>query len=94
MKKIFLTAFVFLPFAVLAQSDLFNAQMALLNTKIDTIHISNYLRNEPAQRNFTGKFKVLEFWATWCRPCLRAVPHLNKLQAKFKDSILYSYPYL
>jgi thiol-disulfide isomerase/thioredoxin len=50
--------------------------------------VSHYLLNEPADKNFDSKFKVLEFWATWCRPCLKAVPHLNKLQAKFKDSTI------
>ena len=85
MKNIILMAFIFLPFSVWAQSDLIKSQIALLNTKMDTLVISDYLRNEPADKSFHSKFKVLEFWATWCRPCLRAVPHLNKLQAKFKD---------
>ncbi|MEO0733281.1 MAG: TlpA disulfide reductase family protein, partial [Bacteroidota bacterium] len=29
------------------------------------------------------KFIVLEFWTTWCGPCIAAVPHLNKLQEEF-----------
>lgn len=29
-----------------------------------------------------GKLVLLEFWATWCAPCLEAMPHLNALQTR------------
>jgi len=32
-----------------------------------------------------GKVVVLEFWATWCPPCIQAIPHLNRLANEFKD---------
>lgn len=28
---------------------------------------------------------VLEFWATWCSPCIGAIPHLNQLAKEFRD---------
>jgi len=31
-----------------------------------------------------GKVVVLEFWATWCGPCIAAIPHLNELADHFK----------
>ena len=30
-----------------------------------------------------GKIVVLDFWATWCGPCLSAVPHTNEMKEKY-----------
>ncbi|WDQ19318.1 TlpA disulfide reductase family protein [Rhodopirellula sp. P2] len=32
-----------------------------------------------------GKVYVVEFWATWCGPCLYSMPHLAELQSKYAD---------
>jgi thiol-disulfide isomerase/thioredoxin len=32
-----------------------------------------------------GKVVVLDFWATYCPPCIEEIPHLRSLQAKYKD---------
>lgn len=36
-------------------------------------------------RNFGGRLLVLNFWATWCPPCIEELPSLNALAATMRD---------
>ncbi|MGA8028319.1 MAG: TlpA disulfide reductase family protein [Bryobacteraceae bacterium] len=36
--------------------------------------------------SFGGKVLVLNFWATWCAPCVEEIPSLNELQKRFANS--------
>lgn len=53
------------------------------------IIITHWLKNEPKSLSFRNKFIVLDIWATWCAPCLDAVPHLNELRKAFPREDLY-----
>lgn len=33
-------------------------------------------------RDYTGKVRVINFWATWCPPCVEEIPSLNRLREK------------
>ena len=34
-----------------------------------------------------SKFLVIDFWATWCAPCIASFPHLDSLQKKYAASV-------
>ncbi|MEM9984053.1 MAG: TlpA disulfide reductase family protein [Bacteroidota bacterium] len=35
------------------------------------------------------KHLILEFWATWCRPCVTAIPHINALATQYREDIAF-----
>ncbi len=38
-----------------------------------------------SRSNFGGRLLVLNFWATWCPPCLEEMPSLDEFQRRFKE---------
>ena len=37
---------------------------------------------------YRGQVLVVDFWATWCRPCINEIPEYNRIQRQFKkDSV-------
>ena len=38
-----------------------------------------------ALKDFRGKIVLLDFWATWCPPCLKSIPELVDVQKRYKD---------
>lgn len=65
---------------------LLRAQSGVVGTKLESVGLTEFLKNKPEDTNLDNKYKVLEFWATWCAPCLAAVPHLNELQKEFREN--------
>ncbi|UPJ47693.1 TlpA family protein disulfide reductase [Bradyrhizobium sp. 200] len=49
------------------------------------IKVENWLRGQPLTSFQPGKVYIVEFWATWCGPCVKAMPHLVRLQEEYRD---------
>lgn len=49
------------------------------------LYIGEWIKGEPIEDLKEGHVYVVEFWATWCRPCIAAMPHLSALASKYRD---------
>jgi peroxiredoxin len=38
-----------------------------------------------ALSDFEGQVVILDFWTTWCKPCVDGMPHLQKLDEQYED---------
>jgi thiol-disulfide isomerase/thioredoxin len=68
-----------------------NAQVVYLDAgeKVDNYPKVEWLRGVPLERFEKDKIYVIELWATWCRPCIEALPHLSDLESKFGDKVVF-----
>jgi thiol-disulfide isomerase/thioredoxin len=49
------------------------------------LKVDKWVKGEPVTEFQSGKVYVVEFWATWCKPCVASMPHNTEVQKKFKD---------
>lgn len=51
--------------------------------------LSDMAGKEVTLSDFQGRVVLLNFWATWCAPCIREMPSLDRLQAELGDEGLF-----
>ena len=77
---------VFLLFGFLtAATYCFSQEATSEKTKVPHFTLKDSEGNTFSSEVLEGKIVVLDFWATWCAPCLRAIPELKKAEAKFAE---------
>ena len=55
--------------------------------KAPALSIDKWVKGEPVNEFTKTRIYVVEFWATWCGPCRKSIPHLTELQGRYKDKV-------
>jgi peroxiredoxin len=71
------TAFIF--FLMIGSFESAHADQATDFTLPDT------QGTEVSLRQFKGRVVYLDFWASWCSPCIDSFPWMEKMQQKYRD---------
>jgi thiol-disulfide isomerase/thioredoxin/Tfp pilus assembly protein PilF len=77
-----LAAAAALPSAALADEGL------TIGSKAPALDVEHWVSDgkgafKPVKKFEDGKVYVVEFWATWCGPCVQSMPHLVEVQQKY-----------
>src|SRR5256714_12272728 len=49
------------------------------------LNVTGWVNGEVKPEEMKGKVVIVDFYATWCGPCMAAIPHNNELLKKYKS---------
>jgi thiol-disulfide isomerase/thioredoxin len=53
------------------------------------LSVNQWMTGDPIDQLEPGQVYVVEFWATWCGPCLASMPHISELQTHYGDTVRF-----
>ena len=78
----------FLIFSNLSYSDNNNQQILIKDPKkVEIFSIKDINDYEKIISSSEKKILLLNFWATWCAPCIKEIPELLELKKKFNNDV-------
>jgi len=85
MKIIIISLTIF--FIISSCSDQNTAPMNKVEMEnISSFNLKTLNNNYMDLDELRGSYVLVNFWATWCKPCVREIPSLNNLYNKFKTN--------
>ncbi len=57
--------------------------------RLDRIHMTDLDGRALTMADFAGKAVFLNFWATWCKPCITEMDYIQRLQDRYGQDIVF-----
>lgn len=54
--------------------------------KLNDLKLTTMNGKEITLADLKGKVAIIDFWATWCGPCIMSMPYMQKVYEKYKDN--------
>lgn len=86
MKYTFLLIFILTQVFCVAQSPVPATPKMLLELENRTVPVYNFDALEPLLKKNNDSTYVINFWATWCVPCVKELPYFEELLAKYQEN--------
>src|SRR6476620_11813976 len=67
------------------KAELRSKHAALEGKQMPALNVTGWVNGEVKPADMKGKVVIVDFYATWCGPCMAAIPHNNELLKKYKD---------
>lgn len=84
MKKVLILIITLLTLTAQAQKKKLWAK-SFLHKDAPELVVEEWISEEP---EIQGKFVLIDFWATWCGPCKKAIPDMNEFQEVFEEDLV------
>nr|WP_091955697.1 MULTISPECIES: redoxin domain-containing protein [unclassified Polaribacter] len=84
MKKLLVILLISLGF-ISCKKEVVKETSKEKNLQVSSVKTYTYSELKPLLEKNDGKTYIVNFWATWCAPCVKELPYFEKIKKEYDD---------